>query len=667
MTSPLNLAIYDRLHPVTPRGRGSDPSSLVTLREGAASLSLLGKGLSARHLHAKSLDHAPPHLANPRRPFPFSNGREIYLPETLDVFPRREDNWRVMRLYAAVQAEQWECGTFHRPASFPAPGTAEGGSGEDDDPLAWIHYFLSSFPSPPLAAEVFFTVETARVAWSAARRFRGLAGDLAWFLPRLRDLSEPHGWQGFLWELFFHLLAPRAEELLALFQCSPEAGNRLAATVRPGATLRESMHATTVLYRTLVQLFGTRISSHIPPFVPSADYYSPPPRKTAGGSERGGRERKEGGTRLLPRQVEGLLEIDFRPLTRPLASGETVTPGHLGKKTEGGDDKARDGDMMRGRGTEGDTGAEGAEEGRWLYPEWDYLAGGYRRGWTTLYQLRAEEGSEGEARRLLEGREELVREVRRQFLMLRFQEKSWRKRLEWGEEIDIIQAVEREVQLRCGLPPTDKVYMEKRRTGREVSALILLDLSASTSSPVEEDGRKGETVLHVLVSSVAVLSRALEQIGDRFSIYGFSGYGRKRVEFVRVKSFDEPMDHRAWRRLGGLKPRKSTRMGSAVRHAHRLLEAEPSTLKLLLLLSDGYPQDFDYGEDRLDREYGLQDTARSLREAEAGRIVTFCVTVDAAGHDYLRRMLPIHRYLVLKSVEDLPSELPKVYLRLRGT
>jgi nitric oxide reductase NorD protein len=112
---------------------------------------------------------------------------------------------------------------------------------------------------------------------------------------------------------------------------------------------------------------------------------------------------------------------------------------------------------------------------------------------------------------------------------------------------------------------------------------------------------------------------------------------------------------------------KSTRMGTAVRHAHHLLNAEPSSLKMMLLLSDGYPQDYDYGEDRTDREYGLRDTAMALREAEAGHIIPFNLTVDAAGHDYLRRMCPPHGYLVLGSVEDLPAELPKVYLRLRGS
>jgi len=174
-------------------------------------------------------------------------------------------------------------------------------------------------------------------------------------------------------------------------------------------------------------------------------------------------------------------------------------------------------------------------------------------------------------------------------------------------------------------------------------------------------------VLQVLVASVAIMARALEQLGDRYGIYGFSGYGRKRVEFLRIKSFDEPLGEEVWQRLGGLQPMKSTRMGTAVRHAHHLLNAEPSSLKMMLLLSDGYPQDYDYGEDRTDREYGLRDTAQALREAETGHIIPFNLTVDAAGHDYLRRMCPPHGYLVLGSVEDLPAELPKVYLRLRGS
>lgn len=665
LTSPFNLAIYE---PPPADGLETDNPARVTLEQAQASFALLGKGLSDKYLKAKPLDHAPDLLANPRRPIPFSDGKEIYLPAVMDFFDSRSDNWRVYRLYACIQAEQWEAGTFQRPSAREAEALIGRQAWMDKkDPMGWIRYFLGNFPLPLLAAEIFLTLETARVALAASRRFKGLAADLAWFLPRLNALAEPLGYGGLLWSLFFTLLSPRqALDSQAEYSEIVEAA-RVVASQK--SLLKDSLKATLDIYR----LLEPRIRA-IPPGeeglpLPGLDDFfrdTMPSLRDNRATKYGRSSRPEEGD-LIPPELAEVLDLDFMTTFLPMGVGEYVTQEALGKKLK----EAPEIDVyQKAKAARRQAAAEMEKsdlsvEKRLLYPEWDYLARGYRRNWTTLYQLRAGEGDEVSARRLLQGWDEVVREVCSQFRMLRYQERSWRKRLEFGEEIDIQQAVEREVDIRCGLPPTDKIYMEKRRVTREVSALFLLDLSASTSSQIEEGDHQGETVLQVLVASVAIMARALEQLGDRYGVYGFSGYGRDRVEFLRIKSFNEPLGNAAWRRLAGLKPMKSTRMGAAVRHAHHLLDAEPSTLKLMLLLSDGYPQDFDYGDDRTDREYGLRDTAQSLREAEADHILPFCVTVDAAGHDYLRRMCPPQGYLVLNSVEDLPSELPKVYLRLR--
>ena len=108
----------------------------------------------------------------------------------------------------------------------------------------------------------------------------------------------------------------------------------------------------------------------------------------------------------------------------------------------------------------------------------------------------------------------------------------------------------------------------------------------------------------------------------------------------------------------------NTRMGPAIRHTTTKLNRQPMRTKLLIMVSDGYPQDQDYGPDRTDAEYGLQDTAVALREAERAGISTFCITIDPAGHDYLRRMCPEQRYLVIDDVLALPGELAKVYRAL---
>ena len=107
-------------------------------------------------------------------------------------------------------------------------------------------------------------------------------------------------------------------------------------------------------------------------------------------------------------------------------------------------------------------------------------------------------------------------------------------------------------------------------------------------------------------------------------------------------------------------------MGTAVRHATAKLQAEAARTRLLIVISDGYPQDVDYGEDARDRAHGMHDTARALADAERAGVDTFCITIDPAGHDYLREMCPDQRYLVIDEIEALPAELAKVYLALRS-
>jgi A/G-specific adenine glycosylase len=96
-------------------------------------------------------------------------------------------------------------------------------------------------------------------------------------------------------------------------------------------------------------------------------------------------------------------------------------------------------------------------------------------------------------------------------------------------------------------------------------------------------------------------------------------------------------------------------MGPAIRHAAAKLGRQPEVVKVLIVVSDGYPQDSDYGPDRRDEEYGIQDTARALREAADAGISTFCVTIDPAGHDYLQRMCEPDRYMVIDDVAALPG------------
>jgi nitric oxide reductase NorD protein len=160
------------------------------------------------------------------------------------------------------------------------------------------------------------------------------------------------------------------------------------------------------------------------------------------------------------------------------------------------------------------------------------------------------------------------------------------------------------------------------------------------------------------------MAEALDELGDEYAIFGFSGYGRKEVDFFTIKDFPDEYSAEVKNRIGGLKAQRSTRMGPAIRHAITKLANREQKIKNIILISDGYPQDYDYGEDRTSKEYALEDTMMALDEAARQNIHTFCITVDRAGYDYLREMCHPSRYLVIEETRELPRELPKIYRRL---
>jgi nitric oxide reductase activation protein len=170
-------------------------------------------------------------------------------------------------------------------------------------------------------------------------------------------------------------------------------------------------------------------------------------------------------------------------------------------------------------------------------------------------------------------------------------------------------------------------------------------------------------IIDVTREALVLMAEALEEIGDSYAMYGFSGQGRDNVEFYHIKSFAEALSPTVKGRIGAIAPKRSTRMGAALRHSLEKLKDLTCRIKLLVLLSDGFPQDMDYGADRRSITYGIRDTMMALREADRAGVLTFCLTVDKAGHDYLREMCEPSRYLVLEDVASLPTELPKVYQR----
>ena len=329
------------------------------------------------------------------------------------------------------------------------------------------------------------------------------------------------------------------------------------------------------------------------------------------------------------------------------------------------------------------------------YDEWDHTARRYLRHYCRLYEEPLPRVGEAD----LDGLKRIIRQhapgVQKRFEQIKPLGFQRVKRVPDGDELDLNAIIEARQDLRAGRSPDERVYSRRERVHRDVCAAFLVDLSASTDDPIDtpeppppnatdasvnlrdpyDDPLNLEVdvsdeprrrIIDVQRESMLVMATALEQLGDSYGIYGFSGYGRDCVEFFVAKEPDAAFTAATLEAIAGMSPKRSTRMGPAIRHATMKLNASGHALKLLIILSDGFPQDCDYGPTRGDHRYGLLDTAKALEEAHNKGVETFCVTVDRSGHDYLKEMCPDARYLVIDEIEDLPEALSKVYQALAG-
>src|SRR5690606_32211663 len=115
-------------------------------------------------------------------------------------------------------------------------------------------------------------------------------------------------------------------------------------------------------------------------------------------------------------------------------------------------------------------------------------------------------------------------------------------------------------------------------------------------------------------------------------------------------------------RIQALRPGYYTRMGAAIRQASRTLAGQPQKRKLLLLVTDGKPNDLDVYEGR----YGVEDTRQAVMEARRAGLVPFCITIDHKAEDYLPYMFGANGYTLIKEPEQLPVRLPQLYRLLRS-
>ena len=701
---------------------------------------------------------------------PTTEGTTIYLPDMVERYASKEDNFSVYKVFATHQAGRLEFGSFEyaqsrAPQVFePAANGQSGGNGAalpqngDGEAPGEIHTdmerFFDRFGDRRLAHDIFTIIEDTRIDTIVKREYAGVRRALNRLQQAAAERRRPIENMPARQAMVENLLRASLDDA-GNIRWPTELADQLRIPLRilnrirhEGATVEDSAAATQLLYDWVAQVPNVELETD--------DWSEFEDHSMAG-------EQDEGDTDLMPGSGSSGLEESFMPFMpgseeRPYDSPEPVDfrgdfkpelvqllmklKGETGtgdappipltkeqlqelleKSVEISINELMDmdlaessgmfldnllkevnsiqGDRPEGQQAMGDdsTGADDGDElpveaKSFYYDEWDFRAADYKPRWCRVQEQRGEIGDISYYRETLHDHAQLVRETRKQFEMLRPELFRKIKRLTDGEDYDLDAVIEWYTEKIAGATTETKLFYRRNKVERDVAVAFLLDVSASTDEEIQkhqdrrqddqfdDDPRKylswwaqrraeaarhpGKRIIDLEKEAVVLLIEALEAIGDKYGVYGFSGYGRDNVEFFVYKDMDEPFGDRTKERIDKIAPVRSTRMGPAIRHCIWKLQNTDAKVKILMLLSDGRPQDHGYGRDRTEKEYAIHDTKMALTEARREGMVPFALTVDRAGHDYLKQMCQDMAYEVVADIESLPRRLPALYRRLTG-
>jgi len=555
----------------------------------------------------------------------------LFLPATASRFESREDNFRFLKAAAAYLWAQTRFGTWRL-------GVIE---------------TLMGFDDIKRALRLFHAFETLRLDARIARELPGVYRDMQHLNTLAGQRACPPHWE--VWRDRLRRAGDRAQDSLALVAEVVAAPPPLPEPLcyqgelypeRVEEVLRARLEDEKAGLRSLLVRYRKDLESEQPLSAPPGQAETPFMARKREDAEH-------------PGELE--LEILFhdQPVSPPedikrligsimLDLGE-LPPDYLAPAGDG---------HYKPKGAEEEGDNAGAdvwsgtyhERGAYLYDEWDFRRRSYRKRWCVMRELTVEPRRDSFVTETLDKYSRHLPGLRKTFEALRGEDKRLKKE-PFGDEVDIDALIEARADAHRGLEMSDRLFTRRDRVERNIAVMFMVDMSGSTRGWINQAEQE----------SLLLLCEALETLGDRYAIYGFSGMTRKRCETFRVKGFDDSYRDEIRDRIAGIEAKDYTRMGAAIRHLTGILDRVDARTRILITLSDGKPDDYN---DEYRGEYGIEDTRRALIEAKRRGIHPFCITIDKEGREYLPHMYGAVNYTIVDAVERLPYKVSEIYRRL---
>ncbi|TGK36690.1 nitric oxide reductase activation protein NorD [Leptospira andrefontaineae] len=342
------------------------------------------------------------------------------------------------------------------------------------------------------------------------------------------------------------------------------------------------------------------------------------------------------GSDTLSEQEEAIRELDLRHTVR---SNE---PTHSVFRT----------DFFSGLFA-GEVENDRSNENPISYDEWDFKKRKYRKDHCKVFPKKFPDNNHGFAQKIFQENYSVLNSLRSRMNRF-FNLKTSLKRQAYGEDLDLDAALHYFSDLHCGQTPAENVYLSDRKRLREVSILLLADMSLSTDSYVDN-----QRILDVEKASLVLFGQICSEFGDRFRIDSFYSNTRNHCDYSNIKSFDEPWE-RSRDKIGLMEAKGYTRIGPAIRHSLSLIQKEKSQKRWILLLTDGKPNDYD----RYEGKYGIEDVKKAIQECERSNVGVFALAIDKSAKQYLPAMLGKESYRILPNPKELPEALTDFFIKL---
>jgi nitric oxide reductase activation protein len=602
------------------------------------------------------------------------DGRTIHLPSVVTEFGDEELDFRLYKVLAAHAAGQIEFETYARdtddlraaytalaelydPANqdardtFALGGYLENRTGKDaGEPQAGMpalvdyRHILSLFPIPALARRIFGTLENGRIDRRLRKTYRGLARDLDLIRDHLRSrrpniVDLPATLVPF--ELLFQitLLASARDDARQFYGQIVSELETIAAEYlsNPLASVADTLMATSRVY----SLFQSISMEDAEQQVEVPDELDQEDQSKTAEEMMAEREANRQPQRRDARELFNAWNTEADGEFDELEGSEAWSEGEMPEQ-----------DLEAG-------------EVAFNYDEWDRELTDHRVGWCRVIEKKVKRGERAFVDDTRERYKGVVSSIRHQFQLMKPEDLARVTNEIDGDDYDLNAVVDYFIDRRADGHQSDRLYIRRLRRRRDVAVSFLLDQSSSTARtigrhPLQPYTHPGRRIIEIEKEGLVLMSEALEAVGDRYAINGFTSEGRRNVKFYVLKDFGEHYSDEVMRRIGGITYQNNTRLGAAIRHAAAKLSKQDARTRLLIVLSDGRPYDHDYGDAR----YAREDTREALRQAKTLGITPFCITIDRESESELRDLYGDVGYTIIDDVLSLPERLPGIYRRL---